>query len=194
MSDRVFPQVDVRRSVACQSYRVPFSKIKLLVVHATEGTNLAGIRDLQYLGDYFNQRSTQASSHVATDAEGNSARYVKDSRKAWHVAGFNSVALGIEQIGHTSQGKWPAAQLHETARWLAYWSRNHRVPLHKGAVHQDGSVLVAGVVRHSDLGEAGGNHDDPGSGYDLSRVLKYARAYALKQAVYEKAHGRKVHR
>ena len=39
------------------------------------------------------------SSHVANDAQGHDARYVRDRRMAWTEVAFNSVGLSIEQIG-----------------------------------------------------------------------------------------------
>lgn len=175
MADRLKPHVDVRRLSPNKSYR-SLAAVKLIVVHSTEGGNVKGLADLVNLGGWFANPSAQVSSHVATDAEGHSARYVRDADKAWHCAAFNGVSLGIEQVGRASQSSWPDAQERETARWIAYWSKLHGIPVQKGAV-SGGRVVKAGVVRHSDLGAAGGNHNDPGRGYDLADVLAYARAY-----------------
>lgn len=175
---RKYPNVRVRRNVVCQSDRT--SGIRLIVLHDTEGANLPGIRDLEGLGAYFDRSATQASSHVANDAEGNSARYVPDSRKAWHCAAFNSASLGVEQIGFASQTHWPEAQLRETARWIAYWSRKHGIPIQKGAV-SGSAVTRSGVLRHSDLGAAGGGHHDPGPAYPLTHVLNLALKFRERQ-------------
>jgi N-acetyl-anhydromuramyl-L-alanine amidase AmpD len=160
------PLCRVRLDVACQSSRNG-TKPRLIVLHDTEGANLPGIADLEGLGAYFDRITTQASSHVATDAEGNSARYVPDNRKAWHCASYNSVSLGVEQIGYASQKTWPAPQLEATSRWCAYWAKEYGIPL----VHSTGS----GVCRHSDLGTAGGGHRDPGAAYPFDDVLARAR-------------------
>jgi hypothetical protein len=85
--------------------------------------------------------------------------------------------LGIEQIGFASQKTWPVAQLDETSRWIAYWSFHHGIPIRKGAVSVDGRVLRSGVVRHSDLGNLGGGHQDPGANYPLAAVNARARHY-----------------
>lgn len=180
MSDRKFPLVKVRENVVCQSSRNN-AHISLIVVHDTEGANLPGIADLKGLAAYFDKPTTQASSHVATDAEGQSARMVPDDRKAWHVAYYNSASLGIEQIGFATQKAWTVRQQKETARWLAYWSRKHGIPLQKGKVAADGLILRAGVVRHSELGNLGGGHHDPGEAYPLHQVLEYARHYRTLQ-------------
>jgi hypothetical protein len=73
------------------------------------------------------------SSHVATDADGTSGVYVNSKLKAWHCALFNSRTLGIEQVGFAEQGHWPTAQLLETARWIARWSRMYNIPIQLGS-------------------------------------------------------------
>lgn len=159
------------------------AKPVLIVLHDTEGANIKGIRDLQGLGDWFDNPAAQASAHVGVDAEGNSARYVDDDLKAWHVAFYNSVSLGVEQVGFASQTKWPEAQLQETARWIARWSDLYGIPIRVGGVTRDGRVTSSGVVRHSDLGNPGGGHHDPGPNFPFGDVLRLARAYLrLRQA------------
>lgn len=171
---RLKPAVVVSMNVVCQSART--GTANLIVLHDTESHNTGGNADLQAIGNFFNVASTQASSHVATDADGNSARYVPDARKAWHVAAFNSASLGIEQIGFASQTSWPDAQLKETARWIAEWSIAHGIPIQKGAV-SGSTVTKAGVLRHMDLGTAGGGHHDPGTPYPFDQVLALAQKY-----------------
>lgn len=170
------PTDRVVRHVRNQSTRHG-TKPVLIVLHDTEGANIKGIRDLQGLGDWFDNPAAQASSHVATDGEGNSARYVDDDLKAWHVAFYNSLSLGIEQVGFASQKTWPAAQLHETARWIARWSELYGIPIRQGRASLDGRIIKSGVVRHSDLGNLGGGHHDPGDGYPFADVLALAREY-----------------
>jgi N-acetyl-anhydromuramyl-L-alanine amidase AmpD len=182
MTDRKYPAVKVRKNVVCQSDRHG-AALQLVVIHSTEGANIPNsVRDLQGLAAYFDKIATQASSHVATDADGYSSRMVADTMKAWHCAYFNSPSLGIEQIGFASQKEWPDKQLRETARWIARWSRLHGIPIQKGKVSLDGRVLRPGVVRHSDLGTLGGGHHDPGENYPLHQVLVYAREYRARQA------------
>lgn len=157
------------------------ASIELIVLHDTEGANLPGIRDLQGLGHLFDNPSVpppdRVSAHVGNDADGNSARFVPDSLKAWHCSFYNAVSLGIEQIGFASQLGWPEPQLQETARWIAYWNLHHKVPIRAGRVTVDGRVAIKGVLRHSDLGNLGGGHHDPGAHYPFADVLALARAY-----------------
>lgn len=177
---RLHPNVVVRHYSPCQSERASVP-LDLIVLHDTEGANIPdSVQDLAGLGDFFGSISAQASSHVATDSDGNSARFVSDHKKAWHCAGYNSASLGIEQIGFasTSRSGWFAnwRQLRETARWIAYWSTAYGIPIRKGAV-SGGVVTRSGVLRHMDLGVIGGGHSDPGSNYPFGRVLLLARAY-----------------
>jgi hypothetical protein len=160
---RHHPHVTVRHNVACQSSRNG-AAIQLIVVHDTEGGNIPhSSRDLAGLGDYFDG-STQASSHVATDEDGNSARYVPDRGKAWAQAFYNSPGLSIEQIGFASDN-WNGAeegldQLHETARWIAWWNKEHGIPIRRAVVTKDGRITRSGVIQHRSLGNLGGGHHD----------------------------------
>lgn len=175
---RSMPHVVVRAKSPFQSARS--DRIRLIVIHATEGHNRPGVEDLRSLGEWFQNPDARVSCHVATDDEGNSARFVADRYKAWHCAAFNSAALGVEQVGSSDQLSWRRPEIRETARWVAYWSRKYGVPIRHGKVN-GGAVVLSGVVRHSDLGEAGGNHGDPGAGYPLGSMLRLARVYKLAQ-------------
>lgn len=160
------PRPEVTRYVRNQSSRNGV-KPKLIVVHSTEGWNIAGLKDLIGLGNWFDNPAAQASSHVANDAEGNDARYVRDERKAWTCAAYNSLSLNLEMVGKAAQGAWPDKQIQNTAEWMAYWSVKYGIPLTFSTSH--------GVCRHSDLGAAGGGHHDPGKGFPLEECIQRAR-------------------
>lgn len=150
------------------------ARIKLIVLHSTESKNYKGTNDLAGVASWFANRASEVSSHVVVDDDGTSARIVPDALKAWHCAAFNAPSLGIEQIGFASQGNWSNAELDETARWLAHWSRKYGIPLRRGRVI--GSTVVRrGVVTHKQLGLAGGGHVDPGSNYPVKHVIRRAR-------------------
>lgn len=150
-------------SVVNQSDRIGgVEGIDLIVLHDTEGGTLDGIRS------WFDNVKSKVSAHVVVDRDGRSIRCVPDERKAWHVASFNSRALGIEQIGFATQTKWPEEQLLKTAEYIAYWSRKYGIPI----VHS----TTNGVCQHRDLGQAGGGHDDCGNAYPFAHVLALARA------------------
>jgi N-acetyl-anhydromuramyl-L-alanine amidase AmpD len=151
----------------------------LIVIHATVSHNRPGLSDLEAIGAWFMNPQNQVSSHVCTDNEGQSARYVYSQDKAWHCAGYNRMSIGIEQILPGRDGLEITQELYqETARWVARWSKMYSIPIRKGAV-ADGRVTRPGVVRHSDLGVLGGNHSDPGP-YDMNAMMKYAQFYRTK--------------
>jgi N-acetyl-anhydromuramyl-L-alanine amidase AmpD len=178
MSDRAYPHVNVRRISPNCSSRAG-ARPTLIVIHVTAGHNRPGIGDLVGLASWFGQRGSQVSSHVATDNEGHSARFVNDTMKAWHVAAYNRMSLGIEQIAPGTGAEITDAMLHETARWVATWSNTHGIPIQEAKV-SGGRVLRPGVIRHSQLGSLGGGHSDPGP-YDMHHMLDRARYFKKRQ-------------
>jgi N-acetyl-anhydromuramyl-L-alanine amidase AmpD len=136
-----------------------------------------GDADLKAIGSWFNNPAAQASSHVCVDAEGRSAQYVPDERKAWHVVNYNSVALGIEQVGFATQRFWPEAQVKKAAKYCAYWSKKYEIQLDMRGVTNEGRVVLPGVLTHADLGALGGGHHDPGDFYPMEKLLHMARYY-----------------
>jgi N-acetylmuramoyl-L-alanine amidase-like protein len=183
---------DYVRIVGNQASRQRFTP-ELIVLHVTtgpHGTKVVrdepGIEDLEQLGAYFDDPLTEVSSHVANDAAGNDARYVRDGRGAWTQVAFNSVGLSIEQIGSTAYRRrnWLVnrlPQLEDTARWIAYWHRKWGIPIRR-AVVSGATVVEPGVATHKQLGRPGGNHSDPGPNYPFAYVLGLARTYAAPDA------------
>lgn len=169
---RLRPDVVIRLTVVNRSAR-SVAKPRIIVLHSTESGQLPGKNDLASVVAWFNNPLAQASAHVITDADGTSARCVPDDEKAWACAGFNSLSLNVEQIGFASQGRWADAELRETARWIARWSRKYGIPIQRGAV-AGANVTRAGVLLHSELGAVGGGHHDPGPNYPVARVLRMA--------------------
>jgi hypothetical protein len=166
------------------------AKPRLIVLHVTTDANSdsapvvrnrPGLKDLKQLGAWFDNPRSAVSSHVANDADGNDAQYVRDRRKAWTQVAFNSVSLSIEQIATTGfdRRKWLVKrkpQLENTARWIAHWHRKWNIPIRRAEV-SGSTVTTSGVATHKQLGEAGGGHQDPGPGYPVRHVLKLARTF-----------------
>ncbi len=170
----------------------------LIVLHTTEGHNRPGVGDLRDLAVFFDRADVEASSHVANDAEGHDARMVPDSAKAWTQSSFNPVSLSIEQIGFaaTRKAEWfkgAPHQLANTAKWIAYWSEEHDIPIRRG-IGVAGFAARSGVVSHRQLGIAGGGHVDPGSAYPFRYVLLLARYFKLKRNRPGSPEHRKVER
>jgi hypothetical protein len=175
---RATPNVVIERSVRNQSSRSLAPT--LIVIHDTESHERPGNADLAAIGDWFDNPAAQASAHVCTDGDGNSARYVPDASKAWACVEYNSASLNIEQIGFASdpRASWLKRrnEIKETARWVAQWSKTHGIPIRRARV-SDGRVLRSGVATHNQLGQPGGGHHDPGGHYPLRIMLAYARAF-----------------
>ena len=157
----------IRTSVSNSSART--TQPTLIVLHTTESHNRAGLSDIQAIVAWFNNPSSQASSHVIVDDEGISAQCVPDVKKAWTQAAYNSRSLSVEQIGQAAQRKWTEAQLRKTAKYVAFWSQKFNIPITFSTSH--------GVCEHRHLGAAGGGHHDCGEPYPLERVLELAREY-----------------
>lgn len=178
------PPKHVHRNVRNQSQRLG-SSIRAVAVHSTEGQDLHGTRDdLNGLWHWFDNPASDASSHLGIDGDGHTDRYVPDVRKAWTILDLNSVTLNIEFVGRAAQPTkdWELAQLQAGARWIAYWSRQHGIPIRRGRVRNiNGQAVVtkSGVITHKQLTDAGfGTHTDPGANFPMRKLLKIARWYA----------------
>lgn len=156
------------------------ANIKLIILHLTDGSNIKGTADLDGLVSWFDNPSSGVSCHEGLDAEGNTVTMVKDDMKAWHVANFNSISLGIEQMGKIgdpphSKKFWVNDYhygLRAAARKIALWSIKHDIPIKHSTSN--------GVCQHKDLGELGGNHDDCGPTYPERYVLVWAQLWRLR--------------
>lgn len=174
---RLHPKVVVR--IASPNFSRRIHPIRLIVIHDTEGHNYQGVSDLRAVGHLFANPGLKASAHVCTDGEGQSARFVPDRYSAWECCVYNSWGVGIEQVGFASQRYWPDAQIKETARWVARFSKLHGIPIQRGRV-SGGGVIRPGVVTHQQLGSIGCGHSDPGSGYPFHLMMRHARSFRAR--------------
>lgn len=168
---RLAPAADVTRISRNRSSRGGV-KPRLIVLHITVSMNKPGLQDVIGILEFFDRPSTQASSHIVNDREGNDGRCVPDEWKAWTCAAYNPQSLNIEQIEYEvkSRARWMSEsrkQLDNTALWVAYWSQKYNIPL----VHS----TTRGVCQHRDLGAAGGGHADCSPDYPLDYVLGKAQ-------------------
>lgn len=151
----------------------PFITPKIIVLHSTEsGTADHGFNDSRYLS----HGSTQADIHVVVGNDGTKYRLVPDGRKAWHVAGYNSIALGIEHDGRAAQGHWPEAQLRASACQAAYWCRRYGIPVRLALDSNGNWNGLSGIVTHKSLGQTGGGHQDPGPNFPLKHYVGLVKA------------------
>jgi N-acetyl-anhydromuramyl-L-alanine amidase AmpD len=152
------------------------TKPVLFVIHDAEMPNYPNLASLWAIKAWFNNPQAQASATWATDRWGNTIQMVPVEAKAWHVAFFNSWAVGDELIGYASQTTWPEAQLRAVAKLNAAFDARYGVPVQRGRV-SGCTILRAGTVEHADLGSCGGGHHDPGVHFPMTHYLTLVGQY-----------------
>lgn len=150
----ILPKLAYRESPN-QSPRTLHKGVKpyLIVVHRPVGSYHGSASWL------CNPRS-QASAHILT--EGNktgvdvATQLVPWHRKAWHAQAFNSVSYGIE-VDDDAWNNVDKGAFLTAARIVAFICHKTGIP----AVQSKRPTHQPGIVRHYDLGAAGGGHTDP---------------------------------
>lgn len=95
-----------------------------------------------------------ASAHLVMDEHGDeSTQLVLMIEKAWHAEAWNAFTVGIEHAS-LGQGFATHTQLTQSALLFGWLCRHFNIP----PVH--GLHKPRGIVRHRDLGVAGGGHHD----------------------------------
>lgn len=156
------------------------AKIRAVIVHTTESHDRPGRGDVDSVHAWFDNPKSKASSHVIIDAEAHSTTCVPDSEKAWTCAAYNRATLNIELIAFADTPRWRwlkrTRQLKKAAKFTAYWCREHKISVRRAAF-ADGQVTRDGIGGHSELGQAGGGHHDPGDGFPWDRFMRYVSYY-----------------
>lgn len=154
----------------------------LVVVHRPVGSYHGSVEWL------CNPRS-QASAHILTEGNGTgvdeATQLVAWDRKAWHAMSFNSVSYGIEVDDDAWDGDDKGA-FATAARIVAFLCHKTGIPAEwsKDPLHKPG------VVRHFDLGAAGGNHMDPTQDRLLWTAFLRQVNRELKRGGFRKTWGR----
>jgi hypothetical protein len=118
-----------------------------LVWHATAGSYAGSV-------SWLCQPAAQASAHLVIREDGGEAtQLVHLAEKAWHCVSWNAFTVGVE---HASPGAGfdSHEQLLESARGFGWLCWHLHIPPVFG-LHRP-----RGIVRHRDLGLAGGGHSD----------------------------------
>lgn len=152
---------------------------RLLVIHTTEG--FTGPNGMYDCAIYF-QGPVGASSHVVIDNyhPGHICECVSADYASWTQCNYNGdTAASVEQCGYASWSRatWLNEKmplLENVAAWLAEESNRWGIPL-TDLTSSQAQGSGTGVCYHSDLGNYGCGHSDPGSGYPLDVVLDMAR-------------------
>lgn len=129
-----------------------------LVWHATIGhyqPSIAWLREpTTYNADGSVKSGPDASAHLVLREDGlEAAQLVALAQKAWHAAGWNPWTVGVEHASLT-QGFASSSQAARSARVFAWLCHLYGIP----PIHGVGKPR--GIVRHRDLGAAGGGHVD----------------------------------
>ena len=100
--------------------------------------------------------AAQVSAHILTDSNREAVQMVPWDRKAWTCASFNSASYNLEIDDDAWSGRDPEA-LATAARITAFLCKRTGIPPNwtREPLHSPG------VIRHYDLGAAGGGHTDP---------------------------------
>ena len=125
----------------------------LIVIHRPVGSYHGSVEWL------CNPRA-QASAHILTEGNGTgvdvATQLVAWDRKAWHAMAFNSISYGIEVDDDAWDGDDTGA-FQTAARIAAFLCHKTGIP----PEHSKDPLHKPGIVRHYDLGRAGGGHTDP---------------------------------
>src|SRR5215831_7501760 len=150
--DVVLPKLDWQESPN-QSARSPGIVPYLVVAHRPVG-NYHGS------ADWLCNPKAQASAHVLTEGNGTgvdeATQLVPWHLKAWACASFNSASYNIEVDDDAWSGH-DRAGLETAARIVAFICKRTGIP----PTWTHLPTHAPGVVRHYDLGLAGGGHTDP---------------------------------
>jgi hypothetical protein len=121
----------------------------LVVVHRPVGSYAGSIA-------YLCSDAAQASAHVITDSSREATQLVHWDRKAWACKAFNSASYNVEVDDNAWDGSDPDA-LATAARIVGFLCRRTGIP----PKWSSNPLTKPGVIRHYDLGIAGGGHSDP---------------------------------
>lgn len=125
----------------------------LIVIHRPVGGYQGSIRTLC---DNTKPADQRVSAHLITDSNREATQLVPWDRKAWTCGAFNSASYNLEIDDDAWNGKDPAA-FNTAARITAYLCKRTGIPPRWST----DPTTKPGVVRHADLGRAGGGHSDP---------------------------------
>lgn len=154
-------------------------KPEAIVIHIAEGY-------LDGAYSWFNNASSQVSSHYMVGRNGAIWQFVKDEDTAWHAGGVNNpnwslfkpgvnpnfYTIGIEHEGFTGE-KWSNEMYQATAELIAFLCAKFSIDLDRN--HIIGHNQINSVSRKN----------CPGSGVDFSRLINQALTFYEDPKVVE---------
>lgn len=133
--------------------------------------------DLKGVASFWKSQGLGYGAQLGIDGDGNTARYVDDREVAWHTGGRNTGSLGAELVSMKwlDRVKWwvgKPAQMHKTAKWMAYWHKEYGIPLvwdtERGfSTHYMQSKAFPALTDHTD-----------GQFLPKGKLMKLAKEYA----------------
>ena len=144
----------------------------LIILHNTDSYNKTGNDDLKSVEATLRDRNL--SVHIVNDGEGKCARLCPDDIIADHAQGWNTQSLGIEQVSRIGQptSSYSAAQIDNTAKWIAHWSKKYDIPIKRSNSY--------GICSHSETKGNPSGTDCMTGAYPWSEVLQKAASYSGK--------------
>lgn len=172
----VLPPLDEKHSPNVSSRHG--EKVHLIVVHRPVGSYEGSIRALM-------DPHHQASAHIIMAPGGKKAtQLVSWAEKAWACKAFNSLSDNLEIADECWDGRDPHG-LAVAARIVAF--RCHKRGIPPLWTHEP--LSKAGIVRHYDLGTAGGGHTDPTLDVSLWRKFILAVQHEVDRGGFRKVWG-----
>jgi len=149
----------------------------LIVVHRPAGGYQASI-------DWLCDPASEDSAHVITEHD-RATQLVPWDRKAWACQTFNSVSYNVE-VDDNAWNHTDEVAFRHAARIVAFLCYKTNIP----PAWSRTPTHIPGVVRHFDLGSAGGGHSDPTTDdVEWARFLVRVR-YEVKRQNFRTTWGR----
>jgi len=151
--------------------------IRLLVLHSTEGESARST------AAWFANAASPGSTHVVVDDK-EGFRTLPDNVVPYGASGgdANTRGLHIEFSGHAAwtRTQWLQhdAMLQRGGAVLAAWAATYGIPLAIIGPQAVADRIAQGVTTHkivTDAFHVVGGHQDPGDGFPLDVLLRYAR-------------------
>jgi len=163
------------------------SKIRLIVIHSTEGGSAAGA------AGWFTNKASGGSAHVVVDDK-ECYRTLPDDMIPWGAKGgrANEDGLHIEFTGYAkwSRDEWlkHQAELEKGAAIISNWAKMYNIPLQflDAEDLEKAGNSAHGITTHHELTKAfkiDGGHTDPGNGFPMD-VLFYEMGADYKPNPY----------
>ncbi len=142
-----------------------------IVVHIAQGTLVGAY-------SWFNNKTSQASSHYMIGKNGEIWQFVNDNDTAWHAGGINNPSwallkgnvnpnfytIGIEHEGFTGEG-WSEAMYKSSGELIGNLCKRFNIPIDR--VHIIGHYQINSVSRKN----------CPGTGVDFNKLISLALNY-----------------